>query len=152
MRGMYWKKFYIYYMFFNTDKSLLEKLNTKQVSACYRAWGRCAALARAIGRDSELLVWVLVDRRPEAVEAFGDKRHALRRATCLHTASDSSPDAQRHAYACRRSSLASKPKEREACLWPLCFIGAGADAAPEGFVVSHKPLTVYHRIATQKRP
>ena len=31
-----------------------------------------AALARALGRDSELLVWVLMTRRPEAVEAFGE--------------------------------------------------------------------------------
>ena len=31
-----------------------------------------AALARALGRDSELLVWVHMTRRPEAVEAFGE--------------------------------------------------------------------------------
>ena len=31
-----------------------------------------AVLARALDSDSDLLVWVLVDRRPEAVEAQGE--------------------------------------------------------------------------------
>ena len=29
-------------------------------------------LARALGKDSDLMVWVLADRRPDAVEAVGE--------------------------------------------------------------------------------
>ena len=31
-----------------------------------------AVLARALGKDSDLMVWVLADRRPDAVEAVGE--------------------------------------------------------------------------------